>query len=128
MVVAFLKELWQNIFESGTTPALVKATHMSFLGLVVTIVIMFYFTHSLHFVALFFLSLCLWAAVTWFITAYNEFLAQQEKEKKEEPSSETEKPNSEEQNTEKQHAVKQAVENSATKAGRKTTKAKKRRV
>lgn len=123
MVVAFLKELWQNIFESGTTPALVRATHLSFIGLVVTIVVMFYFTHSLHFVALFFLSLCLWAAVTWFITAYNEFLAQQEKEKKENPNNLTEK-----QSTEKKSTGKQAVETTATKTTPKTAKTKKRRV
>lgn len=123
MVVAFLKELWQNIFESGTTPALVRATHLSFIGLVITIVIMFYFTHSLHFVALFFLSLCLWAAVTWFITAYNEFLAQQEKEKKENPNILTEK-----QSTEKKSTGKQAVETTATKTTPKTAKTKKRRV
>lgn len=72
-----LKELWNNIFESGATPALVKATHAAFTFLLITISAMFYATRSYHFIALFVLAIGLWAAVTWFVKEYNAFLEQQ---------------------------------------------------
>lgn len=71
----FVFDLWDSIFTPGTTPALIYATHGSFTCLVLTLTGLLVATRNPHFVALLTLSLCLWAAITWFI-------AEVEKEKK----------------------------------------------
>lgn len=60
--------LWQSVFQPGTTPQLIIATHLSFTALVTTLAWLIYATSgNIHFIVLLCISLCLWAAVTWFI-------------------------------------------------------------
>lgn len=65
--MAFIKDLWDSIFVPGTTPALVKATHLTFSALVATLLWLLYATKSLHFVAILALALGVWAGLAWFI-------------------------------------------------------------
>lgn len=64
---AFIEELWTTITTPGTSPALVKATHGAFAGLLLVLVFCFTVTRNKHFAFLFIIASCLWAAVTWFI-------------------------------------------------------------
>lgn len=66
--MSFVVELWQSVFEPGTNPALVKATHGSFIALTLTLSWMIYTSGSIHFVNLLVISLLLWASVIWFMS------------------------------------------------------------
>lgn len=72
--MSFFVELWESVFTPGTTPALVTATHGSFILLTLSLLWLIYVTRSIHFINLLVISLALWATVTW-------FLAELEKEK-----------------------------------------------
>lgn len=74
----FVTELWKSVFEPGTTPALVLATHVSFCLLVVSLVVFAWLSKSIHLVNLLVLAVVLWALVTWFIREL-EALKQKEK-------------------------------------------------
>jgi len=63
----FLKELWESIFTPGTSPALVLATHASFVLLLLTLGALIYMSGSIHYVNLFVISLILYGLVVWFI-------------------------------------------------------------
>lgn len=63
----FFVELWDSVFTPGTSPALIRATHGSFVLLVVSLVWMVFTSRSIHFFNLLIIALCLWASVTWFV-------------------------------------------------------------
>ncbi|KAL7663196.1 V-type ATPase assembly factor PKR1 [[Candida] zeylanoides] len=65
--MGFLNELWDSVFEPGTNPALIKATHASFVSLIVSLVVLVYMTRSVHFVNLLVIASLLYATVVWFI-------------------------------------------------------------
>lgn len=64
---SFFVELWESIFTPGTSPALIKATHGSFVLLLLSLAFLIFYTRSIHFINLFVIALCLWGAVIWFI-------------------------------------------------------------
>lgn len=63
----FFVSLWESVFQPGTNPALITATHGSFVFLTLSLIWMVYTTRSIHFVNLLVIALCLWASVTWFL-------------------------------------------------------------
>jgi len=63
----FFTQLWESVFTPGTNPALVQATHGSFVMLTLALLWMIYTSRSIHFVNLLMIALCLWASVTWFL-------------------------------------------------------------
>ncbi|QLG72360.1 hypothetical protein HG535_0D00670 [Zygotorulaspora mrakii] len=68
----FFVALWESIFQPGTTPQLIIATHLSFAALVATLGWLIFATSgNIHFIALFSISICLWLAVTWFVQELN---------------------------------------------------------
>lgn len=66
-VVDFVEELWTTITTPGTSPALVKATHGAFAGLLITLLFCIAMTRNIHFIFLFIIASGLWASITWFI-------------------------------------------------------------
>lgn len=64
----FFVELWESVFTPGTSPALVQATHGSFVLLTMSLIWMVYTSRSIHFFNLLIIALCLWASVTWFLS------------------------------------------------------------
>ncbi|ODQ82404.1 hypothetical protein BABINDRAFT_159006 [Babjeviella inositovora NRRL Y-12698] len=66
-MATFITELWESVFTPGTTPALIKATHGSFVLLVLSLIMLIYLSGSIHFYNLLAISFCLWGTVTWFI-------------------------------------------------------------
>ncbi|KAH3665923.1 hypothetical protein OGAPHI_004112 [Ogataea philodendri] len=65
--MSFIADLWDSVFQPGTTPTLVAATHISFACLIISLVVMIFLSRSIHFVNLLVISLLLWGSVTWFI-------------------------------------------------------------
>lgn len=65
--MSFFVELWESIFTPGTTPALLKATHASFVLLHLSLLSLIYLTRSIHFINLLVIALFLHGAVTWFV-------------------------------------------------------------
>lgn len=65
--MTFIVELWESIFIPGTTPALLKATHASFIVLLLSLLFLIYYTRSIHFINLFVIALLLYASVIWFV-------------------------------------------------------------
>lgn len=65
---SFFVDLWESVFTPGTNPALIRATHSSFVMLVTSLVWMVYTSRSIHFFNLLVIALCLWASVTWFLS------------------------------------------------------------
>lgn len=65
--MAFIVELWESIFTPGTTPALIKATHASFILLLISLATFIFLTKSIHFVNLFVIAVLLYGTVIWFI-------------------------------------------------------------
>lgn len=66
--MAFMVDLWDSVFTPGTNPALIRATHTSFVLLVVSLIWMVFTSKSIHFFNLLIIALCLWASVTWFLS------------------------------------------------------------
>ncbi|VEU21695.1 DEKNAAC102277 [Brettanomyces naardenensis] len=66
--MSFVEDLWKSVFEPGTNPTLIRATHVSFVMLVLSLSWMIYTTGSIHFINLLIISLLLWASVTWFVS------------------------------------------------------------
>ncbi|EJS44232.1 pkr1p [Saccharomyces arboricola H-6] len=65
----FFVKLWESVFEPGTSPQLVIATHVSFVALLLTLMWLIYATNgNIHFYVLFGISLLLWITVIWFIS------------------------------------------------------------
>lgn len=65
--MSFIQELWDSVFTPGTSPALIKATHASFVLLILSLITLIFMTRSIHFINLLVISVCLYAAVIWFI-------------------------------------------------------------
>lgn len=95
--MSFFVELWESIFTPGISPALLKATHASFILLLLSLLSLVYYTRSIHFINLFVIALFLYGAVMWFVKELqyaklkdNEELAekakQENEEKEEEPN------------------------------------------
>lgn len=63
----FITELWQSIFTPGTTPALLKATHASFILLILSLIWLIYLSGSIHFINLLVIAVLLYATVIWFV-------------------------------------------------------------
>lgn len=66
--MSFFVDLWDSVFTPGTNPALVRATHTSFVLLVMSLIWMVYTSKSIHFFNLLIIAICLWASVTWFLS------------------------------------------------------------
>lgn len=66
-MASFMTALWESVFTPGTTPLLIKATHGSFVLLVLSLISLIYISGSIHFVNLLIIALLLWATVTWFV-------------------------------------------------------------
>lgn len=85
----FFVALWESIFQPGTTPQLIIATHVSFFALLCTLAWLIYATSgNIHFYALFAIASCLWIAVIWFIQELNSANLMDNKQL-EEPEKET---------------------------------------
>ena len=65
--MVFIVELWESVFTPGTTPALIKATHGSFILLFVSLGTLIFLTKSIHFVNLLVIAVLLYGTVIWFI-------------------------------------------------------------
>lgn len=91
----FFVALWESIFQPGTTPQLILATHLSFFALLCTLGWLIYATSGNgHFYALFFIASCLWVSVIWFIQELKGADLRENKElgKPETPAAETDEP------------------------------------
>jgi hypothetical protein len=64
----FFVDLWDSIFTPGTTPTLVKATHGSFVLLILSLLFLIWNALNIHTVMLLIIALCLWGTLTWFIS------------------------------------------------------------
>ncbi|CUM64086.1 uncharacterized protein PRCAT00001675001 [Priceomyces carsonii] len=65
--MAFITELWESVFTPGTSPALIKATHGSFILLIISLISLIYLSGSIHFINLLIIALFLYGTVVWFI-------------------------------------------------------------
>lgn len=68
--MVFIVELWDSIFTPGTTPALIKATHGSFVLLILSFGVLIFLSGPLiriHFINLFVISCVFYGIVIWFI-------------------------------------------------------------
>lgn len=65
--MSFFVDLWESIFTPGTTPALLKATHGSFVLLLLSLLFLVYYSGSIHFINLFIIAAILYALVIWFV-------------------------------------------------------------
>lgn len=81
--MAFITELWDSVFTPGTTPALIKATHASFIMLILSLVSLVFLSRSIHFVNLLVIAVLLYGCVIWFIGELEKVKA--EAKEKEEP-------------------------------------------
>ena len=63
----FVVALWESIFQPGTSPQLIIATHISFALLLCVLGSQIYLTKNIHFIALTIIATLLWITVTWFI-------------------------------------------------------------
>ncbi|CAI4035596.1 hypothetical protein SMKI_13G2460 [Saccharomyces mikatae IFO 1815] len=69
----FFVKLWESVFEPGTSPQLIIATHVSFVALLLTLIWLIYATNgNIHFYVLFGISLLLWITVIWFINELSQ--------------------------------------------------------
>lgn len=64
----FIIDLWESIFTPGTTPALITATHGSFILLISSLLVLIYVTKSIHFFNLLVIAVLLYGTVIWFIS------------------------------------------------------------
>ncbi|CUM53757.1 uncharacterized protein AC631_00271 [Debaryomyces fabryi] len=70
--MSFFVELWESVFTPGTTPALIKATHASFIMLIISLLFLIYLSGSIHFINLLVIALMLYGSVIWFINELNK--------------------------------------------------------
>ncbi|CAH2353745.1 V-type ATPase assembly factor Pkr1p [[Candida] railenensis] len=66
-MASFVTELWDSVFQPGTNPALIKATHGSFVLLILSLLALIYMTRSIHFINLLVIACLLYGTVVWFI-------------------------------------------------------------
>ncbi|KAK6462168.1 ER protein Pkr1-domain-containing protein [Scheffersomyces coipomensis] len=65
--MSFFAELWESVFTPGTTPALITATHISFILLIISLITLIFLSKSIHFVNLLVIAILLYGSVIWFI-------------------------------------------------------------
>lgn len=65
--MSFFVELWESVFTPGTTPALITATHASFMLLIISLIVLIVLTKSIHFINLLVIAVLLYGTVVWFI-------------------------------------------------------------
>lgn len=65
--MAFVTELWNSIFTPGVPPVLLAATHVSFIVLISSLILLVYVSRSVHFVNLLVIALVLYGLVMWFV-------------------------------------------------------------
>jgi len=65
-MATFLTDLWESVFQAGTTPTLLIATNVTFAALQATLFALLLATYSIHFLILSVLSGGLWYAINWF--------------------------------------------------------------
>lgn len=84
--MSFFVELWESVFTPGTTPALITATHASFILLIISLIVLIFLTKSIHFINLLVLATLLYGTVFWFINELQKVKLQTNEEltKKEE--------------------------------------------
>lgn len=70
--MSFFTELWESVFTPGTTPALIKATHASFILLIISLICLIFLSGSIHFYNLLAISILLYGSVVWFISELNQ--------------------------------------------------------
>lgn len=107
--MSFVTELWESIFTPGTTPALIKATHASFILLILSLLSLIYLSRSIHFINLLVIALLLYGSVIWFINEVKEMklknnteLEKEEDEKeKDQQEKDQQQKDSEEKDTDK---------------------------
>ncbi|GMM38543.1 Pkr1 protein [Saccharomycopsis crataegensis] len=66
----FFVELWESIFTPGTTPALIKATHGSFIILMLVFLCLIFVSKPavrFHFINLLLITMAFYAVVVWFV-------------------------------------------------------------
>lgn len=95
--MSFFVELWESVFTPGTLPALLKATHGSFILLLLSLLTLSWYTRSIHFVNLLVIALLLYASVIWFVSELksaqlkdNEALAKEAEKTEEKKEEKTE--------------------------------------
>lgn len=76
----FFVGLWESVFQPGTSPQLVVATHTSFFLLLCVLGSQIFITGNGHFIALFVIALLLWITVIWFINELNQLKLQSNEE------------------------------------------------
>ena len=76
----FFVALWESVFQPGTSPQLIIATHISFLLLLTVLGSQIYLTNNVHYYALFTIATLLWITVTWFVSELNQVKLQDNKE------------------------------------------------
>mgnify|MGYP002477022081 CR=1 FL=1 len=64
----FVVDLWDSIFQPGTTPTLILATHLSFIALFSVLGWLIYVTkaQNIHFIMLLLIAIALWVTIIWF--------------------------------------------------------------
>lgn len=68
-MASFITGLWESVFQPGTSPQLILATHLSFSALLITLAWLIYVTKgNIHFIILFIIATLLWITVIWFIS------------------------------------------------------------
>ncbi|EMG48648.1 PKR1 V-type ATPase assembly factor PKR1 [Candida maltosa Xu316] len=95
--MSFFSELWESVFTPGTTPALITATHASFILLIISLITLIFLTKSIHFINLLVIAVLLYGSVFWFINELkqaklksNQELNEKESEEKTETDEKTE--------------------------------------
>ncbi|KAG0670784.1 SMK killer toxin resistance protein [Maudiozyma exigua] len=68
-MASFITGLWESVFQPGTSPQLILATHLSFSALLITLAWLIFVTSgNIHFIMLFIIATLLWITVIWFIS------------------------------------------------------------
>ncbi|KAL6948895.1 hypothetical protein ACO0QE_001373 [Hanseniaspora vineae] len=69
-MASFVVDLWDSIFQPGTTPTLILATHLSFIALFSVLGWLIYVTkaQNIHFIMLLLIAVALWVTIIWFIS------------------------------------------------------------
>lgn len=104
--MAFITELWESVFTPGTTPALIKATHASFILLIISLVTLIFLSKSIHFFNLLVIACLLYASVIWFILELNAAKLKSNEELEKEAEEESQEEKSETQETAQTTSVK----------------------
>ncbi|KAK6458932.1 SMK killer toxin resistance protein [Scheffersomyces xylosifermentans] len=89
--MAFIVELWDSIFTPGTTPALITATHVSFILLILSLIALIFLSGSYHFYNLLAIAVLLYASVIWFINELKNVKLKTNEELEAESKAENEK-------------------------------------